>query len=82
MISEETFTIGGAGGGVEEFLVVDSGATPAVEEDRAAQVAGVVTEDFDVVTFEEYLGVDLDDDLYADWEGQNYLVATEVTPTT
>ncbi|MEJ5914630.1 hypothetical protein [Pseudokineococcus sp. 1T1Z-3] len=79
VLSDSAFTIAGTGDTtVGEFLVVDSASTSGLEPELTVQATGTVMEAFDVVTVEEDLGVDLDDDLYSDWEGQNYLMATSV----
>lgn len=81
VISTTTFTITSADGTAEELLVVDSAATP-LEADAEVRVSETVREGFDVVAVEEDLGVDLDDELHADWTGQDYLVADAVAGVT
>lgn len=78
VVTQATFTLTGADEGPEEILVVSSRDAVAVEEDLPVEVTGVLTEDFDVTTAEEYLGTDLQDDRYAAWEGQDYVLASEV----
>lgn len=76
-LSTDTFVIAGAAGtAVEPLLVVEEQEIPALDEGQVVQVTGTVQQDFDVATAEETLGIDLEDELYADYIGEPYLVAT------
>jgi len=64
----------------EGVLVVGGGdPAPNLTELQAAQVTGLYRE-FDLVEFEEELGTDLDDGLYADWDGRPAILASDVQP--
>lgn len=79
IVSDESFTIaGGFETTVEALLIV--GATADVEEGESVKVTGIVRQAFDLPTVESDMGLDLDDDLYMDWDGQNYIEASSVTP--
>lgn len=78
VVDETSFTVAGDDSGVEPLLVVDAGSSAAVEADVEVDVTGSVELSFVVVEVEERLGVDLEDELYADWEGEPYLVASAV----
>lgn len=79
VLGDSAFTIAGTDDtSVDEFLVVGADGTEELEPGLTVQVTGIVEETFDVVGVEEELGVDLDDSLYNDWEGEGYLVATAV----
>ncbi|MFE7629422.1 hypothetical protein [Kocuria sp. NPDC057446] len=65
---------------LDPLLVLhDLGAT-GLEQDQAVEVVGTVMASFELATAEEELGVDLEDELYTDYEGDPWLRATEVTP--
>lgn len=64
---------------VEELLIVHDGAAPdGVEEGAVVEVTGEVEEGFDVMTAEDDLSVELDDDEYDDWDGERYIRADMV----
>ncbi|MFE7628871.1 hypothetical protein [Kocuria sp. NPDC057446] len=66
---------------LDPLLVMhDLGAT-GLEPDQAVEVVGTVMASFDLATVEEEFGQSLEDELYTDYEGDPYLLATEVTPT-
>ncbi|MFI7585363.1 hypothetical protein ACH9DO_16460 [Kocuria sp. M1N1S27] len=75
-----SFTIAGTDDTtVEPLLIVhDQGEMPELEEGLTVGVTGTVQDAFEIVTVEEELGVDLDDTLYADWEGERYIQANQV----
>ncbi|MDP9314534.1 MAG: hypothetical protein M3R24_27260 [Chloroflexota bacterium] len=72
-----------AGGIDNDLLVVSANQNPAVAftdvDDRTVMVRGTVRA-FDLAAFENELGYDLDDALYADWVGRPAIVATTVEP--
>lgn len=75
-----SFTIAGTDDTtVEPLLIVhNQGEMPELEEGLTVGVTGTVQDAFDIVTVEEELGVDLDDTLYTDWEGERYIQANQV----
>lgn len=75
-----SFTIAGTDDTtVEPLLIVhNQGEMPELEEGLTVGVTGTVQEAFEIVTVEEELGVDLDDTLYTDWEGERYIQANQV----
>lgn len=81
VVSGNALEIGDPGDITLDPLLVmhDLGAT-GLEQDQAVEVVGTVMTDFDLTTAEEELGVDLEDELYTDYEGDPWLRATEVTP--
>jgi len=63
----------------EGVLVVSADPALNLIEDRPVQVIGVFQE-FDLEIFEEELGVELDDEAFADWDGRPAILAAEVVP--
>lgn len=79
-ITGRFFSIAGTGGTeVEPLLVMHSRKVPQVQEGQAVEVTGVVHKGLDVEALEENLGINLDNDAVANWSGEPYLEATEVT---
>ncbi|WP_299038571.1 hypothetical protein [uncultured Pseudokineococcus sp.] len=78
VLDDTSFTVAGDDSGVDPLLVVDAGSSAAVEPDAEVDVTGTVQLSFALAGVEEELGVDLEDELYAEWEGENYLVASAV----
>ncbi|MFC3300629.1 hypothetical protein FJV46_06655 [Arthrobacter agilis] len=79
VIDPTAFTIAGSDDTtVDELLIVHPENLPEVSPELTVAVTGTVKEDFDLVTVEEELGVDLDDALYEDRDGENYVHATEI----
>lgn len=76
VVSDVAFRLAGVGWDV---LILDS-AMGAAEEGEAVQVMGTVRR-FELLTIEEELGTDLDDELYVDFEDQLVLVADSIEPT-
>ncbi|MEX5302312.1 hypothetical protein [Kocuria sabuli] len=72
-LSPDAFAIAGA---VDPLLIIESEEIPALDTGQVVQVTGTVQDDFDVVTVEEELGVDLEDGVFADFEGEPYIMAT------
>lgn len=72
-ISPDAFAIAGA---VDPLLIVESQEIPPLDDGQVVQVTGTVQEGFDVVSVEEELGVDLEDEAFADFEGDPYIMAT------
>ncbi|MEX5302306.1 hypothetical protein [Kocuria sabuli] len=73
-LSPEAFAIAGP---ADPMLVVEEQEIPAVDEGQTVELTGTMRENFSVTEVEEQLGVELDDDLYTDFEGENYLMATQ-----
>lgn len=63
---------------VEPLLVLSSPSTAEVAPDDSVGVTGTVREGFGVAEAEEALGVDLDDQLLADYADAPYVVADSV----
>lgn len=79
VIDPTAFTIAGTDDTtVDELLVVHPENLSEVSPDLTVAVTGTVMEGFDLVTVEDELGVDLDDELYEDWDGEPYLSATTI----
>ena len=82
VVSGNAFTIGDPDDlTLDPLLVVHDVDLPDLAEDQALEVVGTVMTDFDVVTAEEELGVDLEDALYEDHQGDPWLHATDATVT-
>lgn len=62
-----------------EGLLVVSGdnAAPNLTESQTVQVSGTVQE-FDLATFEQELGADLNDELYTAWDGRPAILANSI----
>lgn len=76
-LSTDTFVIAGAAGtAVDPLLIVEEQEVPALDDGQVVEVTGTVAQDFDVAAAEEELGIDLEDELYADYVGEPYLMAT------
>lgn len=79
IVTDSAFTIAGTEDtGVEPLLIVHAGDVAALEQGSAVSVTGTVRDAFDPVDVESELGVELEDEAYADWEGQRYIVADSV----
>ena len=82
VISPTAFTIAGTENTtVDELLVLHAQGGPTVTPDSAVQVTGPVRQGFSIPQAEQFVGVDLDDGLFTDWEGQNYIEASSVDTT-
>lgn len=73
-LSPETFAIAGP---ADPMLIVEKQEVSAVNEGESVEVTGTMRENFSVAEVEEQLGIDLEDELYADFEGENYVMATQ-----
>lgn len=79
VLSPSSFTIAGTDDTtVEPLLVVSATEVSGLADDLAVSVTGTVEESFALTDVEDELGVDLEDGLYTDWEGEHYVVATSV----
>jgi hypothetical protein len=61
------------------LVVRTGGPAPNVSEPQKVRVTGTLQQ-FDLTTFEQQHGVDLDDALYAEYQDRSVLVAAEVQP--
>ena len=77
VLSEQAFTIGDAVG-LEPLLITSAEGVTDLEEGEGVRVTGVVMENFAIADFEEEWGVDLDDEEWGDFEGENYVQADSV----
>ncbi|KLU08468.1 hypothetical protein [Kocuria sp. SM24M-10] len=76
-LSTDTFVIAGAAGtAVDPLLIVEEQEIPPLDDGQVVEVTGTVAQDFDIAATEEELGIDLEDELYADYVGEPYLMAT------
>ncbi|GAA1757167.1 hypothetical protein [Kocuria aegyptia] len=73
-LSPETFAIAGP---ADPMLIVEEREIPAVTDGESVEITGMMQESFSVVEVEEQLGIDLEDELYADFQGENYVMATQ-----
>jgi hypothetical protein len=79
VISPLSFTIAGTDETtVDALLVIHDGKISGVEPGLAVQVTGIVHRDFDVAAAEKETGLDLDGALHEQWQGETYIVASQV----
>lgn len=79
IVSDKSFTIAGTDDTtVDALLVIAEGEMQEVTPGLTVSVTGTVMESFDLPTVEEDTGLDLEDDAFADWDGENYIVAETV----
>ncbi|MCC3655617.1 MULTISPECIES: hypothetical protein [Streptomyces] len=81
VVDSHFFTIAGTRGDNPQDLPVLSG--PSVKEGRiedgdTVRVTGTVQEAFDTAEAEKEVGLDLEDELFTDWQDEHYIVATRV----
>lgn len=79
VLSTHAFTLSGPQGPLLVTSASGMGDNEVIEQDAVVQVGGTVREQFSVTEFENEFGVELDDELYADFEEQTYIVADSVT---
>jgi|GEM_PF-3054038 len=72
------FTIVGVAGEADPLLVIDGDSEEDLEIGTTVQVSGVVEAAFDISEVEDEWDIDLDDDLFGDWEGLHYIDADRV----
>lgn len=77
-ISDQAFTIAADDWGGKILHVVPEAVGQSVPEGAQVRVIGVV-EEWDERSVEDELGVELDDDVVADFDGENYIRASQVT---
>lgn len=63
---------------LDPLLVIHDLDQPDLEEDQVVEVIGTVQASFDQTVVEQDLGIDLDDEMFADYAGEPYVQATEV----
>lgn len=88
VVDEGAFRVGGDDLGGDSALVLSQSGSfddlgtdvneGLVEDDTVVQVTGTVRE-FDLAAFEEEFGVDYDDELYEEFEGEVVIVADQVS---
>jgi hypothetical protein len=79
IIGPVSFTIAGTDDTtVEPLLIVHNNELPELSAGLAVAVTGTVHPSFDVLAVEEELGVELDDELYEDFDRQRYIRASSV----
>jgi hypothetical protein len=72
------FTVVGPAGEADPLLVLGGDAEADLEDGIEVQVTGVVEEAFNIGAAEDEWNIDLDDEVFGDWEGLRYLDAEEV----
>ncbi|MFI7584955.1 hypothetical protein ACH9DO_14320 [Kocuria sp. M1N1S27] len=73
-LTPDAFTIGAD---VDPLLVIETDESiPPVDPGQEVEVTGTVEEIFEIVVVEEDWGLDLDDEMFAVYEGEPYLVAS------
>lgn len=78
-ISPSAFSIGDPDDpGVDELFIVDKSGTAGVEPGMKVNVRGIVYIGFDVSEMKQSHGVELDPALEQEWEGDSYIVASNV----
>ncbi|WP_159617253.1 hypothetical protein [Arthrobacter zhaoguopingii] len=76
-LSDDTFVIaGGDDTTVDPLLIVEEQEIPPLDEGQVVELTGTVEQEFDVAAAEDNLGIDLEDELYADYLGEPYLSVT------
>ncbi|WP_159617243.1 hypothetical protein [Arthrobacter zhaoguopingii] len=79
IISPVSFTIAGTDDTtVDELLIVHDEELPDVDPGQVVEVTGTVHEALDLPTVEEERGIDLEDDLYEDWDSETYVEAVSI----
>ncbi|WP_162460049.1 hypothetical protein, partial [Kocuria sediminis] len=79
VIDDDAFVIAGtAGTTVDPLLVLYNMDQVDIEEGQVVEVTGIVQQAFDLPTIEDERQMDLEDDLYQDYDQQPYLEATNV----
>lgn len=81
VVSEQAFSISDPNDvDLDSLLVVHNmDQPPAVEEGQLVQVVGTVQTSFDPATASEDVGVQLDENVFGDFEGDPWIQATEVS---
>lgn len=66
---------------VEELLIVHESAPDGISPEARVKVTGVVYRGFDVAEVEKETGIDLDQALHEQWQGDSYIVASGIEPS-
>ncbi|MGK3958783.1 hypothetical protein ACLKOZ_21630 [Arthrobacter sp. R4] len=66
---------------VEELLIVHETALDGISPEARVMVTGVVYRGFDVAEVEKETGIDLDQALHEQWQGDSYIVASGIEPS-
>ncbi|TFV57714.1 hypothetical protein E4P41_14095 [Geodermatophilus sp. DF01-2] len=79
VITPTAFTIAGTDDtSVEALLVVGATENNELAPETTVEVTGTVQQAFVITEVEEEFGIDLDDELFVDWEQEPYVVADTV----
>jgi hypothetical protein len=79
VVTDQVFTVTSLDGNtLEPIVVVGAESDETVEAGTPVQVTGVVADTFVLTDVEETVGIQLDDELLADFEDRPYLEATDV----
>lgn len=82
IVSPSTFTIVDPEDPLaDELLIVHEAALDGISPDAAIKVTGIVYRGFDVAEVEKEAGIDLDQALHEEWQGDSYIVASAVDPS-
>lgn len=63
---------------IEELLIVHETALEGISPETGVKVTGVVYRGFDVAEVEKETGIDLDQALHEQWQGDSYIVASGI----
>ncbi|GAA2176909.1 hypothetical protein GCM10009784_25420 [Arthrobacter parietis] len=76
-LTDDSFVIaGGPDTTVDPLLVIEEQEIPPLDVGQAVKLTGTVEQAFDVAAVEEEFGIDLEDELFADYVGDPYLAVT------
>lgn len=79
VISPSAFSISDADDPlVEELLIVNKSGTGDVEPGVTVKVTGIVYRGFNVADVKQETGIELDEALHQQWQGDSYIVASQV----
>ena len=82
ILSPEVFTIAGTDDTtVDPLPILHQDPLDDLARDLVVRVTGIARVSFDIATVEEEMGIDLDDELFGEWEGQPYIEASVVDTT-
>lgn len=65
---------------VDPLLIVHKNDVAGAEPAAQVKVTGIVYRGFDAAEVEKETGIDLDEALHQEWQGDSYIVASEVKP--
>lgn len=63
---------------VKELLIVNESGAGAIDPGARVKVTGIVYRGFNVAQVKQETGIALDEALHKDWEGDSYIVASQV----